>query len=166
MTMVTEPERLELHQAMRGLVGTGPANTLMELATPRDWDQVVRTHHLTLAVDGLRSDVQRDLADLRAELKQDIADLRAELKQDINDLRTELKKDMVELRMELKQDINDLRLELTEEIANLRTELKQDINDLRTEVISRISTELQTLSRWIIGVLTTLSVSLIVAVVR
>ena len=144
MTMVTEPERLELHQAMRGLIGTGPANTLMELATPRDWDQVVRTHHLALAVDGLRADVRSDLEVLRAELKRD----------------------MYDLRVELKQDFNDLRIEFKQDIAELRAEVKQDIADLRAEVINRLSSDIQTLSRWIIGVLSTLSVALIVAAVR
>ena len=100
MTMVTESERLALHQAMRGIIGAGPADTFMELATPRDWDQVVRTHHLALAVDELRSEFRHDLA------------------------------------------------------------------DLRMEIVDRISSEIQTLSRWIIGVLSTLSVALIVAVVR
>lgn len=98
--MVTESERLALHQAMRGIIGAGPADTFMELATPRDWDQVVRTHHLALAVDELRSEFRHDLA------------------------------------------------------------------DLRMEIVDRISSEIQTLSRWIIGVLSTLSVALIVAVVR
>lgn len=98
--MVTEDERLALHQAMRGHIGAGPADTFMELATPRDWDQVVRTHHLALAVDELRSEFRHDLA------------------------------------------------------------------DLRMEIVDRISSEIQTLSRWIIGVLSTLSVALIVAVVR
>ena len=98
--MVTESERLALHQAMRGIIGAGPADTFMELATPRDWDQVVRTHHLSLAVDELRSEFRHDLA------------------------------------------------------------------DLRMEIVDRISSEIQTLSRWIIGVLSTLSVALIVAVVR
>ena len=56
MLMVTEPERLELHQAMRGFIGAGPANTFMELATPRDWDQIVRVHQLDAAVDGLRTE--------------------------------------------------------------------------------------------------------------
>jgi hypothetical protein len=133
MTMVTESERLALHQAMRGIIGAGPADTFMELATPRDWDQVVRTHHLTLAVDDMRSEFRLDLAELRAELKHDINDLRVELKHDINDL---------------------------------RTELKQDIADLRVEIVDRISAEIQSLSRWIIGVLSTLSVALIVATVR
>ena len=109
--MVTESERLALHQAMRGIIGAGPADTFMELATPRDWDQVVRTHHLALAVDELRSEFRHDLADLRVELTQDITNLRA-------------------------------------------------------EIVDRISSEIQTLSRWIIGVLSTLSVALIVAVVR
>ena len=106
MLMVTEPERLELHQAMRGFIGAGPANTFMELATPRDWDQIVRVHQLDAAVDGLRT--------------------------------------------ELKSDISDVRLE----IANLRTEMSR-----------LFANEIRRQTQWIIGVLTSLSIALIVATV-
>lgn len=106
MLMVTEPERLELHQAMRGFIGAGPANTFMELATPRDWDQIVRVHQLDAAVDGLRT--------------------------------------------ELKSDISDVRLEIA---------------DLRTEMSRLFATEIRRQTQWIIGVLTSLSVALIVATV-
>ena len=115
MLMVTEPERLELHQAMRGLIGTGPANTFMQLATPRDWDDVVRVHQLDAAIGGLRS--------------------------------------------ELKQDISDVLLE----IADLRTEVRTGFADMRTEMSMSISTEIRRQTQWIIGVLTSLSVALILA---
>ena len=113
MVMVTEPERLELHQAMRGLIGPGAANTFMELATPRDWDDLVKVHQLDAAID-----------DLRAELKQDISDVRLE--------------------------ISDVRLEIA---------------DLRTEMTVLVATEIRRQTRWIIGVLTLLSVALIIATV-
>ena len=90
MTMVTEPERLELHQAMRGIIGPGAANTFMELAAPRDWDDVVRVHHLDAAINGSRTELREETAGLKAELKQDINDLRVELKQDISDVRVEI----------------------------------------------------------------------------
>ena len=106
MLMVTEPERLELHQAMRGFIGAGPANTFMELATPRDWDQVVRVHQLDAAVDGLRA--------------------------------------------ELRSEIGDVRLEIA---------------DLRTEMSRLFATEIRRQTQWIIGVLTSLSIALIVATV-
>ncbi|MEY4031189.1 MAG: hypothetical protein RL573_100 [Actinomycetota bacterium] len=115
MLMVTEPERLELHQAMRGLIGTGPANTFMQLATPRDWDDVVRVHQLDATIGGLRS--------------------------------------------ELKQDISDVRLE----IADLRTEVRTGFAEMRTEMTLLISTEIRRQTQWIIGVLTSLSVALILA---
>ena len=126
MLMVTEPERLELHQAMRGLIGTGPANTFMQLATPRDWDDVVRVHQLDATIGGLRS-----------ELKQDIADVRLE--------------------------IAGLRDELTQESADLRTEVRTGFADMRTEMSMSISTEIRRQTQWIIGVLTSLSVALILA---
>ena len=149
MTMVTEPERLELHQAMRGIIGPGAANTFMELAAPRDWDDVVRVHHLDAAINGSRT-----------ELREETAGLKAELKQDINDLRVELKQDMVELRAELKQDINNLRVELKQDISDVRVEIAQ----LRTEFTALLASELRNQTKWIIGVLTTLCVALIVSV--
>ena len=126
MLMVTEPERLELHQAMRGIIGTGPANTFMQLATPRDWDDVVRVHQLDAAIGGLRS-----------ELKQDIADVRLE--------------------------IAGLRNELKQEIADFRTEVRTGFAEMRTEMTLLISTEIRRQTQWIIGVLTSLSVALILA---
>ena len=171
MTMVTEPERLELHQAMRGIIGPGAANTFMELAAPRDWDDVVRVHHLDAAINGsrtelreetagLKAELKQDINDLRVELKQDMVELRAELKQDINNLRVELKQDMVELRAEFKQDINNLRIELKQDISDVRVEIAQ----LRTEFTALLASELRNQTKWIIGVLTTLCVALIVSV--
>ncbi len=149
MVMVTEPERLELHQAMRGIIGPGAANTFMELAAPRDWDDVVRVHHLEAAISGSRT-----------ELREETAGLKAELKRDINNLRIELKQDMVELRAEFKQDINDLRVELKQDISDVRVEIAQ----LRTEFTALLASELRNQTKWIIGVLTTLCVALIVSV--
>ena len=124
MDMVTEPERLELHQAMRGLIGPGAANTFMELATPRDWDDLVRAHQLDAAIDGLR-----------AELKQDISDVRLE--------------------------ISDVRLE----IADLRTEARTGFASMQTEMTVLVTTEIRRQTQWIIGVLTSLSIALIIATV-
>lgn len=169
--MVTEPERLELHQAMRGIIGPGAANTFMELAAPRDWDDVVRVHHLDAAINGSRTELREETAGLKAELKQDINDLRVELKQDMVELRAELKQDINNLRVELKQDMVELRAEFKQDINNLRVELKQDISDvrveiaqLRTEFTALLASELRNQTKWIIGVLTTLCVALIVSV--
>jgi outer membrane protein OmpA-like peptidoglycan-associated protein len=171
MVMVTEPERLELHQAMRGIIGPGAANTFMELAAPRDWDDVVRVHHLEAAINGSRTELREETAGLKAELKQDINNLRIELKQDMVELRAELKQDMVELRAEFKQDMIELRAEFKQDINDLRVELKQDISDvrveiaqLRTEFTALLASELRNQTKWIIGVLTTLCVALIVSV--
>ena len=171
MVMVTEPERLELHQAMRGIIGPGAANTFMELAAPRDWDDVVRVHHLDAAINGSRTELREETAGLKAELKQDINNLRIELKQDMVELRAELKQDMVELRAEFKQDMLELRAEFKQDLKDLRVELKQDISDvrveiaqLRTEFTALLASELRNQTKWIIGVLTTLCVALIVSV--
>lgn len=39
------------------------ANTFMELATPRDWDEVVRVHQL----DALRDEIKVEFAQMRLE---------------------------------------------------------------------------------------------------
>ena len=124
MVMVTEPERLELHQAMRGIIGPGAANTFMELAAPRDWDDVVRVHHLDAAINGSRTELREEMAGLKAELKQDINDLRVELKQDISDVRVE---------------IAQLRTEFTALLASeLRNQTKWIIGVLTTLCVALI----------------------------
>jgi signal transduction histidine kinase len=124
MTMVTEPERLELHQAMRGIIGPGAANTFMDLAAPRDWDDVVRVHHLDAAINGSRAELRQETAGLKAELKQDINNLRVELKQDISDVRVE---------------IAQLRTEFTALLASeLRNQTKWIIGVLTTLCVALI----------------------------
>ena len=131
MAMVTEPERLELHQAMRGIIGPGAANTFVELVAPRDWDDVVRVHHLEAAINGLRAELREEMAGLKAEL-----------------------------RIEFKQDLSNLRAELKEDISDVRAGIAQ----LRTEFTALLTSELRNQTKWIVGVLTTLSVALIVSV--
>lgn len=122
--MVTEPERLELHQAMRGIIGPGAANTFMDLAAPRDWDDVVRVHHLDAAINGSRAELRQETAGLKAELKQDINNLRVELKQDISDVRVE---------------IAQLRTEFTALLASeLRNQTKWIIGVLTTLCVALI----------------------------
>jgi signal transduction histidine kinase len=124
MTMVTEPERLELHQAMRGIIGPGAANTFMDLAAPRDWDDVVRVHHLDAAINGSRAELRQETAGLKAGLKQDINNLRVELKQDISDVRVE---------------IAQLRTEFTALLASeLRNQTKWIIGVLTTLCVALI----------------------------
>ena len=91
---------------MQEVIGVDNANTFIELATPRDWDDVVRVHQLDAAIGSLRA--------------------------------------------ELKSDISDVRLEIA---------------DLRTEMTRLFATEIRRQTQWIIGVLTSLSVALIVATV-
>jgi len=122
--MVTEPERLELHQAMRGIIGPGAANTFMDLAAPRDWDDVVRVHHLDAAINGSRAELRQETAGLKAGLKQDINNLRVELKQDISDVRVE---------------IAQLRTEFTALLASeLRNQTKWIIGVLTTLCVALI----------------------------
>ena len=105
---------------MQEVIGVDNANTFIELATPRDWDDVVRVHQLDAAIGSLRA--------------------------------------------ELKSDISDVRLEIAEMrtgFAAVRTEMA----GLRTELTGLIATEIRRQTQWIIGVLTSLSVALIVAAV-
>lgn len=111
MAMVTEPERLELHQAMRGIIGPGAANTFMELVAPRDRDDVVRVHHLEAAINGLRTELREEMAGLKAEL-------RIEFKQDLSNLRAELKEDISDVRVEIAQLRTEFTALLTSELRN------------------------------------------------
>ena len=43
------------------------ANTFMELATPRDWDEVVRVHQLDAAIRSLRDEIKLEFAQMRLE---------------------------------------------------------------------------------------------------
>lgn len=44
------------------------ANTFMELATPRDWDEVVRVHQL----NALRDEIKLEFAELRLEFTKQL----------------------------------------------------------------------------------------------
>ena len=115
--MVTEPQRLELLQALERLLGASPANILMSLLPPFDWSDVARQSDLVALradvtavraeIGTVRADLTAEIATVRAELTAEIATVRAELKVDIANLRTELKGDIVNLRTELKSDIAD-----------------------------------------------------------
>ena len=125
---VSETNRLQLHQAMQEVIGVDNANTFIELATPRDWDDVVRVHQLDAAIGSLR-----------AELKSDISDVRLE--------------------------IADLRTEMRTEFAAVRSEMRTGLAEVRTEMTRSLAAEMRRQTQWIIGVLTSLSVALIVATV-
>ena len=109
---------------MQEVIGVDNANTFIELATPRDWDDVVRVHQLDAAIGSLRTELKSDLSDVRLE-------------------------------------IADLRTEMRTGFAAVRTEMA----GLRTELTGLIATEIRRQTQWIIGVLTSLSVALIVATV-
>ena len=120
---------------MQEVIGVDNANTFMELATPRDWDDVVRVQQLDAAVAGLRAELKSDISDVRLE----IADLRTELRTEFSAVRTEMRTGFAEMRT--------------------------DMAGLRTEMTGFVAAEIRRQTQWIIGVLTSLSVALIIATV-
>ena len=59
---VSETQRIQLHRAMQEVIGMENANTFMELATPRDWDDVARIHH----IEALRTELLAEMHRLAA----------------------------------------------------------------------------------------------------
>ena len=52
---------------MQEVIGMENANTFMELATPRDWDEVVRVHQLDAAIRSLHDEIKLEFAQMRLE---------------------------------------------------------------------------------------------------
>ena len=74
---ISGAQRLELHQTMRGLIGVGPADTLMELLPFDGWEGIARVEHVELAV----SRMETQLAATRLDLEREIGGLRIEMHQ-------------------------------------------------------------------------------------
>ena len=83
---ITGAQRLELHQTMRGLVGVGPADTLMECLPFDGWDGIARVEHVELATTRMEAKLEQRIAEVRIEM----GELRTELKDEIGGLRVEM----------------------------------------------------------------------------
>ena len=69
---ITGAQRLELHQAMRGLIGVGPADTLMECLPFDGWEGVARVEHVELAVARMETQLEIRLGHLRDDLRSEM----------------------------------------------------------------------------------------------
>ncbi len=137
---VSQSRLLELHARLKEVIGVDASSTMMDLLPPDDWNTVVRVHHL----DAFREQ-------FRAELQVAVAGLRAEFHAEINTLRTELF-----------GEINTLRTELFGEINALRTESRGAIGELRADMHKLAAVQ----TRWMAGLLGSLVVAMIIALVR
>jgi hypothetical protein len=78
---------------MEEVIGVENANTFMELATPRDWDDIVRVYQLDAAIGSLRVELTSEIGDVRLEIANLRTDMRtgfAEARTEIAGLRTEM----------------------------------------------------------------------------
>ena len=122
---VTEADRLELHQAIRGVIGVRPADIFMECIIPRDWDDLVRVDQLNAS---------------RAEMRAEFSELRIEFA--------------------------ELRAEVRGEIAGLRAEMRQGFTELRLEFRTQLETSLRRQTQFMLGFMGTLTLSMIIALLR
>ena len=147
---VTEADRLELHQAIRGVIGVRPADIFMECIIPRDWDDLVRVDQL----NAFRAEMRAEFAELQTEF----ADLRAEVRGDVAGLRTEF--------ADLRAGFTELRAHVDGEIAALRAEMRQGFTELRMEFRTQLQMSLRRQTQFMLGFMGTLTVSMIIALVR
>jgi hypothetical protein len=83
MMAITEADRLQLHQAMKQLIGK-EADTLMT-ALPRDQDNLATKDD----VRNQGADLRTEMAELRVDLRTEMADIRVEMAEMGSSLRTE-----------------------------------------------------------------------------
>ena len=81
-------------------------------------------------IEGIRSDIQRQINDVQRQIVEVKEELRWEIKQEVNSLRQEMKQEINGLRQEMKQEVNGLRQEMKQEISALR----QEMNSMRQEL--------------------------------
>lgn len=148
---VSQSRLLELHARLKEVIGVDASSTMMDLLPPDDWNTVVRVHHLDAFREQFRAELQVAVAGLRTEFHAEINTLRAEFHTEINTLRTELF-----------GEINTLRTELFGEINALRTESRGAIGELRADMHKLAAVQ----TRWMAGLLGSLVVAMIIALVR
>jgi hypothetical protein len=123
-----EKHRIEIYQAMVGLVSEEAAEAMVSQFPARDVEEPVTRSDLAVTRGEFRSEfatLRTEMADLRTELRGEMADLRSELRGEMADLRT---------------DMAELRTELRGEIADLRTEMHQELHDLGDRLTNRMIT--------------------------
>ena len=140
---ISEDDVVHLRNRLKEVVGVRASGTLISMFPPGGWDDVARIEH----IDAAKNELRHEIAQVRSELVVEIAGLRV---------------DMANLRAELKEEISGVRAELKDEITSVRAELKDEIRELRVEMHSLFRRQ----TNWIAGFMGTLTVSMIVALLR
>ena len=94
--MTTHADRSALYAVLQEVLGSRPADTLMEMIPQSE--QLATKSDLEVTTTVLRSEMR----EMRRKLKTEMSDLRVELRTDMAELRGDLKGDMAEIRADLR----------------------------------------------------------------
>ena len=123
------------------------ADTLMEHLPPGGWGEVA---------------TKSDIESLRVATKTDIELLRVATQRDIAELKAATQQDIAELKAATQQDIAELKAETQSEFALVR----KDLQLLEARLIEKLNKTIIKQNRWMIGILGSLVVAMIIALVR
>jgi hypothetical protein len=136
MMAISQAKRTELHQELREKLTVDTADTLMDHLPPDGWSEVA-------------------------------------MKSDLTSLKVALRSDMKALELALRSEIALLRADTAANIAALQAATKADIAALQAEMLlmeARINSKIATLiakqNKWMTGVLASLVVAMIIALMR
>ena len=94
--MITHADRSALYAVLQEVLGSRPADTLMEMIPQSE--QLATKSDLEVTTTVLRSEMR----EMRRKLKTEMSDLRVELRTDMAELRADLKGDMSEIRADIR----------------------------------------------------------------
>jgi len=94
--MTTHADRSALYAVLQEVLGSRPADTLMEMIPQSE--QLATKSDLEVTTTVLRSEMR----EMRRKLKTEMSDLRVELRTDMAELRADLKGDMSEIRADIR----------------------------------------------------------------
>ena len=136
MMAISQAKRTELHQELREKLTVDTADTLMDHLPPDGWSEVA---------------MKSDLHTLEVAMKSDLHTLEVAMRSDLTALEVALRSDMKALEHVLKSDITALQaaMLLMEERIN-----------------SKIATLIAKQNKWMTGVLASLVVAMIIALMR
>ncbi len=136
MMAISQAKRTELHQELREKLTVDTADTLMDHLPPDGWSEVA---------------MKSDLRTLEVAMKSDLHTLEVAMKSDLTSLEVALRSEMKAIEHALKSDIAALQaaMLLMEERIN-----------------SKIATLIAKQNKWMTGVLASLVVAMIIALMR
>lgn len=144
---ISQAKRTELHQELREKLTVDTADTLMEHLPPGGWGEVA---------------TKSDIESLRVATKTDIELLRVATQRDIAELKAATQQDIAELKAATQADIAELNAETQSEFALVR----KDLQLLEARLIEKLNKTIIKQNRWMIGILGSLVVAMIIALVR